>query len=59
RTGHVSKRSSRVMEELYRLFKGITHRDIKSISGKEYDEYKKKTEQLVDELRYYIEGQKK
>ncbi len=53
--GHISKKAATIMGELYKLFKGITYRDIKSISGKDYDMYRKKAEYFVDELKMFIE----
>ncbi len=57
--GHITKKSARTMEELYKLFKGITHRDIKSISGKDYDNYRKMAESFVNDMKYFIESYKK
>tara|TARA_Y100000310_G_scaffold294203_1_gene324495 strand:+ start:8647 stop:9465 length:819 start_codon:yes stop_codon:yes gene_type:complete len=51
----VSRRSLRTMKELYALFKGIVHRDIKSISGKDYDKYRVKAEDFVKEMKEFIE----
>jgi predicted nucleotidyltransferase len=56
--GHVSKKSAKSMAELFKLFKGITHRDIKSLSGKDYDRYKKMSEGFVQEMRSFIEGRR-
>ena len=52
---HVSRNSVKTMRELYALFKGIVHRDIKSVSGKDYDVYRRKAESFVDEMRSFIE----
>ncbi|MBI2672248.1 hypothetical protein HYX16_04910 [Candidatus Woesearchaeota archaeon] len=43
------------MRELYLLFKKIIHRDIKSISGKEYDNYLEKTKIFVKGMKKYID----
>ena len=43
------------MNELYHVFKAIVHRDIKEISGKDYDYYRKISEEFVDEMKKYIE----
>lgn len=56
--GYISKKSTTIMRDLYKLFKGITHRDIKMISGKEYDDYHKKAQAFVDEMKYFIEEYK-
>jgi hypothetical protein len=41
------------------VFKKIVHRDIKSISGKDYDVYKKKAEDFVDEMKEFLENHPK
>ena len=56
---HVSRRSLKTMRELYALFKGIVHRDIKSVSGKDFDLYKKKAEDFLKEMKDFIEDQHK
>ncbi|MDP3916807.1 MAG: nucleotidyltransferase domain-containing protein [Nanoarchaeota archaeon] len=53
----ISKKSIDTMKELYQLFKGIVHRDIKSIAGKDYDKYRQKTEAFVKEMKDFIETQ--
>lgn len=55
---HVSKKSAETMRTFYKLFKGIVHRDIKDVSGKEYDLYRKQAEEFVDEIKKYIEKKK-
>ena len=45
--GHINKKYADVMRELYTLFKKIVHRDIKSLSGKEYDRYFELTQTFV------------
>lgn len=52
--GKVSKKSANTMNEMYQLFKGITNRKIKEISGKEYDSYKKKAEEFVKEMEKFL-----
>jgi len=54
----VSSKCSSQMRQLYELFKGIIHRDIKSISGKDYDKFRKIAEEFVDEMKSFIEYQK-
>lgn len=58
RKGYISKRSAKTMDELYKVFKGITHRDIKSVSGKDYDRYRKEAEVFVQEMKDFIETHK-
>ena len=51
----LTQKSGRTMQQLYKLFKGITNRDVKEISGKDYDKYRKDTEMLVKEVKKYLE----
>ena len=53
--GHINKKYADVMRELYTLFKKIVHRDIKSLSGKEYDRYFELTQTFVKGMQKYIE----
>lgn len=53
--GHINRKYADVMRELYLLFKKIIHRDIKSISGKEYDSYLEKTKIFVKGMKKYID----
>ncbi len=54
--GHINKKYADVMRELYILFKKIVHRDIKFISGKDYDRYYELTNTFVKGMQKYIEG---
>ena len=47
------------MRKLYKVFKQIIHRDIKSVSGRDYDLYKKDAEEFVAEMRQFIEDQRR
>jgi len=58
RPGHVKKRCTSIMKELYAVFKGIVHRDIKDISGKDYDSLRKKTDEFTTEMRAFVEYHK-
>lgn len=55
---HIRHRAAKTMRHLYMLFKKITHRDIKSVSGKDYDFYRKEAHAFVDEMRTFIETKK-
>ncbi len=44
-----------IMRHFYTLMKGITHREVKEITGKEYDEYYKAAEDFVERMREFIE----
>lgn len=55
----VSKESLKTMEEMYALFKDITTRKKRKVSGKEYDIYRIKAEKFVKEMDVFIRKQKK
>jgi hypothetical protein len=44
-----------MMRELYHLQKAIAHREVKEVSGEQYDVYWRETLQLVDALRTLVE----
>jgi len=52
---HVSKQAAGTMKMFYKLFKGVVNRDIKEVTGKEYDNYKHQAEEFVSEIKKYIE----
>ena len=37
------------------IFKGIVHREIREVDGKDYDKYKKLAQEFVDEMKDFIE----
>jgi len=43
------------MRHFYKLMKMITHREVKEIKGKEYDEYYRHAEEFVTRMREFIE----
>jgi predicted nucleotidyltransferase/uncharacterized protein (UPF0332 family) len=45
----------KVMRELYHLQKGIMHREIKEVTGEQYEQYWHETLRLVDALRTVVE----
>lgn len=47
-----------IMRMLYDLYKKITYRDIKEISGEEYSKYLKDTEEFVAMMGQFVEGKK-
>lgn len=55
REGHINKKYADVMRQLYSLFKKIVHREIKTISGKEYDNYYELTQAFVKGMQKYLE----
>lgn len=52
---HIRKKLAQTMRKLYRIFKQIVHREIKSVAGSDYDSLRKETEEFVTELRQFIE----
>ena len=52
---HISRKYADVMRKLYNLSKKITHREIKSISGYEYEKYRKLAESFVSGMKKFIE----
>lgn len=55
---HIRQRTAKTMRHLYTIFKKITHRDIKSVSGKDYDYYRKEAQAFVDEMKTFIESKR-
>jgi len=50
------KRTAKVMEFFYNLSRKITHRQLRSVTGKEYDKYKTEAEAFVKEMKKIIES---
>lgn len=50
----VSRKSATTMREMYKLFKDITSRKRRDLSGKEYDSYRKKAEEFVKEMQKIV-----
>ncbi len=55
----ISRESVKTMTEMYSLFKGITTRSKKTLSGKEYDRYRIHAEKFVKEMDRFIRKEKK
>jgi hypothetical protein len=53
--GMLEARYPPMMRELYALQKAIAHREVKEISGQQYDAYFKETLQLIEHLRTVVE----
>jgi len=51
----VSKKYADIMRSLYKIYKKIVHRDIKEITGKQYEYYKKQAEFFVNGIKKIIE----
>lgn len=51
----IPKNSSHTMEKFYKLMKSITHRELKDMHGKEYEEYYKQAHMFVQNMKKYIE----
>jgi predicted nucleotidyltransferase len=54
----ISRADSKAIETMYEVFKRITHRDIKEISGMDYDRYRKMAESFVNNMKKIIESQR-
>ncbi|MBS3134078.1 hypothetical protein J4214_02495 [Candidatus Woesearchaeota archaeon] len=54
----VESKYASIMQELYLVSKKITHREIKYISGKEYDRLRTQTEDFVKRMKKFIEEKK-
>jgi predicted nucleotidyltransferase len=54
----ISKKSITTMREMYKLFKDITHRNKIEFTGKEYEIYKKKSEDFVKEMQDIVKKKK-
>jgi len=52
---HIKRKYSQTVQRLYKIYKGITHRDIKEISGKDYDTLKEMTEEFVEAMKKLLE----
>lgn len=52
--GKLPRRYPTMMRELYDLSKHIEHRDIKSVTGRQYDAYLKETKDLIEHLRQIV-----
>jgi len=44
-----------IMNSFYNLYKKIIHRDIKEISGSDYDRYRKEADDFVNAMRSFVE----
>lgn len=48
---------SKTIEEIYKIAKEIEHKKYKEFSGTKYDELRKKTEEMISEIKEYINEQ--
>ncbi len=54
--GHVAQRYADVMKFFYELSKKITHREVRDITGKQFDEYRELAQDFVNAMKKVIEG---
>ena len=54
--GYVPKKSDEVVALFYKLMKGITHRTIKDVHGKDYEKYYKIAHQFVHDMKQYVKA---
>lgn len=59
RKGHLERKYLKIVEENYKIFKQIVHRNIKEVEGKDYDIQKKKTIIYVNRIKKFLEKNKK
>ncbi len=52
----VPKNSGEVMDTFYKLMKSITHRELKDMHGKEFEDYYRKAHDFVAHMKKYIES---
>lgn len=54
----VKRKYAAIMRRLYLIYKKITHRELKEVSGHDFEKYYKLTETFVDGMKKYIEKKK-
>ncbi len=54
----LDKKYAKTMDKFYNISKKIMHRDIKEISGDEYDKYYTEAFEFVQAMKLFIEGKK-
>jgi len=52
----VSKKAPKVMDFFYKMSRKITHRQVRKITGQEYDRYKTEAEAFVKEMKKVVEA---
>ncbi|MBI5872493.1 hypothetical protein HZB88_05440 [archaeon] len=52
--GLISKKSTSTMRLMYKVFKGITSKEITEITGEQYDDYREKAERFVKEMEKFL-----
>ncbi|MDD5254197.1 MAG: hypothetical protein PHG05_03810 [Candidatus Nanoarchaeia archaeon] len=57
--GYISRTCVSTMASMYKLFKDIEHRNIKEISGRDYDKYRKLVRSFVREMQNFLEKNKR
>jgi len=55
RKGLLKHRYAKIMRNNYDVFKQIIHRQVRDVEGKEYDQFKDRTIEFVNEMRKFIE----
>ncbi len=53
--GLLNRKYAKIMRENYNVFKQIIHRQVRDIEGREYDQFREKTIDFVNEMRKFIE----
>lgn len=52
---NIEQKYAETMRKFYKIMKGITHREIKEISGEQYDSYLREAESFVNKMQQFIE----
>ena len=53
--GHIKQKHAATMQEIYLISRKILHNELREINGRDYDHYRQKVEELVKELKKFIE----
>lgn len=55
RTNIIPKKYEHILQTMYALSRKITHREIREITGKDYDKYRKMTDDFVKAIKRFLE----
>ncbi len=58
KAGHIPRKYVGTVDKFYKIYKQITRRELKEISGKDFDEYYKEAEDFVKHMKSYIESKR-
>lgn len=52
--GYIGKKAPKTMDMFYKLSKKILHKQVKHISGKQFDEYNAEAKEFVKDLKHFV-----